>query len=393
MAIGTQVFYLDRLMLPEDRRGPARQRRYLENMESELNSSALYAALADTEKDPHLGEIYRKLALAEEKHALAWRRMAVESGAGIPPFRTSFRTRLYIRLAKSFGVSFILPALAGRERADSGNYLNQPEAGGMSREERSHMKLLTAITRSTGDHGIEGGDFARLEGRHRMSGGNALRAAVLGANDGLVSNLSLVMGVAGADAAGHNVLIAGMAGLAAGACSMALGEWLSVQSSRESYEKQIDLERQEIEASPQEEAEELTLIYQAKGMEEPEARRMAERILGEPGLAIETMAREELGIDPHALGGSAWAAAAASFLLFSLGASFPVLPFLFLSGRAALIGALVCSAAALYLLGSAVTLFTGRSALRSGLRQVGFGLAAAAITYGMGSLVGGFLGP
>lgn len=145
------------------------------------------------------------------------------------------------------------------------------------------MQLLTKISHSSPSRGLEGSELARLEGRHRLSGGNALRAAVLGANDGLVSNLSLVMGVAGAHASSQSILVAGIAGLVAGACFMAFGEWLSVQSSRESYQKQIDLERQEIETTPLEEpleeAEELTLIYEAKGFSKPEARRMAEKVL------------------------------------------------------------------------------------------------------------------
>ncbi len=363
--------------------------RYLANLESELNSSALYQALSELEKDPRLAEIYRKLARAERQHALAWERLAKQAGANLPPFRPSFRTRLFIRLAKAFGVGLILPTLAGLERTDIGKYRGQPEAEGMRREERSHMQLLTEITRAASGHGIEGGDLARLEGRHRLSGGNALRAAVLGANDGLVSNLSLVMGVAGAHASGHGILVAGWAGLSAGACSMALGEWLSVQSARESYAKQIDLERQEVEAMPQEEAEELALIYQARGIEEKEARRMAEQVMRRKDTAVETMAREELGIDPDNLGGSAWTAAAASFLLFALGAAVPLSPFLFLSGATAIAGAIATSAAGLFLLGAAVTLFTGRNVWVSGLRQVGFGMAAAAVTFGFGRLMGG----
>jgi vacuolar iron transporter family protein len=331
------------------------------------------------------------MAAAEDRHAQTWMKMAFEAGARIPPFRLSLRTRLYIRMAKTFGPGFILPALAGREGADSGSYLRQPEAKGMGREERSHMQLLTEISHSSPVRGLDGGELARLEGRHRLSGGNALRAAVLGANDGLVSNLSLVMGVAGAHASSESILVAGVAGLAAGACSMALGEWLSVQSSRESYQKQIDLEREEIEATPLEEAEELTLIYEAKGFSEPEARRMAEKVLSETDRAVETMAREELGIDPEKLGGSAWTAATASFLLFAFGAAVPVAPFVFLSGAQALLTALAAGSVALFLLGSAVTLFTGRSAVLSGMRQVGFGWVAAALTYGMGGIVGAFL--
>jgi VIT1/CCC1 family predicted Fe2+/Mn2+ transporter len=184
------------------------------------------------------------------------------------------------------------------------------------------------------------------------------------------------------------VLIAGLAGLLAGALSMALGEWLSVQSSRELYEEEIATEREEIAEMPAEEEEELTLIYQAKGIPEAMARQLAAHIMSDPESALDTLAREELGVDPETLGGSAWAAAGASFLLFSLGALVPVLPFLVTAGYPAVWWSLGLSAAALFGVGAAITLVTGKSVLRSGLRQVGFGLAAAAVTYGLGTLLG-----
>jgi VIT1/CCC1 family predicted Fe2+/Mn2+ transporter len=227
------------------------------------------------------------------------------------------------------------------------------------------------------------------EGRHRAIGGNTLRAAVLGANDGLVSNFSLVFGVAGAGGDQSAILIAGFAGLLAGALSMALGEWLSVQSARELYANQIAKEAAEIAESPEEEKEELRLIYEAKGVPTDTAREIANRIVsGDRAVAIETMAREELGIDPHDLGGSAWVAAGTSFALFALGAIVPVVPFLFLSGTAAIVASAVLAGMALFAVGAAITMVTGRGILRSGFRQLAFGLAAAAITYGIGSLVG-----
>jgi VIT1/CCC1 family predicted Fe2+/Mn2+ transporter len=235
---------------------------------------------------------------------------------------------------------------------------------------------------------MEGGALARLEGRHRAVGGNALRAAVLGSNDGLVSNLSLVMGVAGAELAGRGILITGLAGLLAGAGSMALGEWLSVQSSRELYQRQLAIEHEELTASPEEEAEELALIYEAKGIPPEQARALAARVIASPATALDTLAREELGIDPEQLGGSAWEAAITSFLLFALGAMVPVLPFVFLSGTAAVLVSVGVSAVALFGIGAAITLMTGRGLLFSGGRQLLFGLAAAALTYGVGRLIG-----
>jgi VIT1/CCC1 family predicted Fe2+/Mn2+ transporter len=222
-----------------------------------------------------------------------------------------------------------------------------------------------------------------------MGGGNALRAAVLGANDGLVSILSLVMGVAGATDSNSAVLIAALAGLLAGAGSMALGEWLSVQSSRELYENQLKIEAEEIAETPEEEEEELTLIYQSKGLPEDRARELASHIMkSDKGSILDTLAREELGIDPEELGGSAYEAAFTSFFLFAFGALFPIFPFLFWNGVTAIYISLAISGVGLFIIGAAITLMTGRSIWFSGTRQVLVGLAAAALTFGIGKLIG-----
>jgi VIT1/CCC1 family predicted Fe2+/Mn2+ transporter len=233
--------------------------------------------------------------------------------------------------------------------------------------------------------------LAQLEGRHRGGGGNALRAAVLGANDGLVSNLSLVMGVAGAATEPRTILLTGIAGLVAGACSMAMGEWLSVSSARELAARQIEIETAELDQAPEEEKQELELIYRAKGLDEASARALAERMFANRGAAVDALVREELGLDPQSLGGSAWAAAGASFLLFALGAVFPVLPFFFSAGPAAVVASLVVSGAALAAIGAGTSLVTGRALAPSVLRQLGIGYAAAALTYGAGWIVGASL--
>jgi VIT1/CCC1 family predicted Fe2+/Mn2+ transporter len=194
--------------------------------------------------------------------------------------------------------------------------------------------------------------------------------------------------VAGAALSGDAILVTGLAGLLAGAFSMALGEWLSVQSSRELYERQIAIEQEEILANPAEEAEELALIYQARGLEEVESRALAARIIADEGSALETLAREELGIDPGELGGSAWEAAVTSFILFAAGAIIPVAPFALLRGAPAIAASLFLSTLGLFAIGAGITLFTGRSVLLSGARQVLFGLAAAAITFLIGRLIG-----
>jgi len=211
---------------------------------------------------------------------------------------------------------------------------------------------------------------------------------VLGANDGLVSNLSLVMGVAGADLAGQIILVTGLAGLLAGSCSMALGEWLSVNTARESSQRQIATEADELEQVPDEEKEELSLIYQAKGLPEDLAKTLAEHLIANKKTALDTLVREELGIDPEELGGSAWAAAGTSFLLFAVGAIFPVAPYFALAGMPAMIASLAASGVALFLIGAGTTLFTARSVWFSGVRQLLVGFAAAGVTFGLGKLIG-----
>jgi VIT1/CCC1 family predicted Fe2+/Mn2+ transporter len=363
-------------------------RRFRRNLQGEVDSASLYRAMAQTEPKPQLATVYQRLATTEDSHASHWEQLLQQAGAPVPARRPGWRVRVLALLARRFGSALILPVAIGREAADSTGYDQQPESGNgsMSAQERLHGRLLRAIA-GRGD-GVEGAVVARYEGRHRAVGGNALRAAVLGANDGLVSNLSLVMGVAGAAMSERVLLVTGFAGLLAGAGSMAMGEWLSVQSSRELNERQLDIERQELATAPAEEAEELALIYQAKGLPEDQARTLAARLLAAPDTALDTLAREELGIDPRARGGSTWEAALTSFFLFAIGAIVPVLPFLFLQGSTALMASIGASAAALFLIGAGITLLTGRSVIFSGARSVVIGLGAAGLTWAVGRLVG-----
>ena len=209
--------------------------RYRANLQGEVDSAALYRALSKTEPNSDIAKVYEKLASIEEAHAEFWKSQLRASGRRIPNLRPGMRTRVLRWLARRFGPQFVLPTVNTLEQLDSGQYDKQPEAvsAGLPAMERSHARIIEAIA---GDdpQGLMGGTLARLEGRHRGMGGNALRAAVLGANDGLCSNLSLVMGVAGAALNAQAILVTGLAGLLAGACSMALGEWLSVNTARES---------------------------------------------------------------------------------------------------------------------------------------------------------------
>lgn len=363
-------------------------KRYRDNLKEERNAAALYDRMAAAENHPQLKDLYRKLADTERKHALVWETRLREAGAEVPVWKADWRTRLLGWLARRFGVNLVLPTIADLEQGAGNRYSGQPEVKGtgMAAEERSHARIFRML--SSDPKGLDGGAVTRFEGRHPATGGNALRAGVLGANDGLVSVLSLVMGVAGAAMDSHAILIAGLAGLLAGAISMALGEWLSVQSSRELYARQIAIEKDELATAPQEECEELALIYQAKGLDAVQAHQVAERLLADPVQALNTLSREELGMDPDELGGSAWVAASTSFLLFAVGAVVPVLPFFFTDGQPAVAWSGGLSAIGLFIIGAGITLVTGRNFFWAGIRQVIFGLGAAAITFGIGRLLG-----
>jgi len=369
----------------------ADSKRYREYLQDEIDSAAVYRSMAESEADEHLAAVYRRLAEVEERHASVWEAQLRKLGAKVPPHRPSMRSRILVTLARRFGARMLLPTMANLEQVNRHVYDRQPETSRKMRgQERSHARLLRLI----GGSGMEGAALARIEGRHRSAvGGNALRAAVLGANDGLVSNLSLVMGVAGAALSGRAILVTGLAGLLAGACSMAMGEWISVQSSRELYQRQVGVEESEIATIPDEEKEELALIYMAKGLPEGEAAQVADRIMADERTALEAMTREELGIDPEELGGSPWTAAASSFLLFAAGAVVPVIPFAFVRGPAATAVSLAASAVGLFVIGFAITLFTGRGVLYTGIRQLLFGLGAAAVTFAIGHAIGMSLAP
>lgn len=350
---------------------------------------AVYRAMAQAERRPELARGFHRLAESEQEHARFWQGLLADTGVGGAPQRPSMRARHLAWLASRFGSRLVLPAAAALEQAEHETYRDQPETDGTTirADEREHARVLdAAVSASTAR--FLASVLAGTLGRRRGVSGNALRAAVLGANDGLVSNLSLVMGVAGAGLSSRTVLITGVAGLLAGAFSMAMGEWVSVQSSRELHQRLLDREAEEIATDPEHERSELITLYQRRGLTEDEAGQLASRVMSSERTALEAMAREELGFDPEELGGSAWVAAAASFALFTVGAILPVAPFAFSHGDVAVVLSLAASGAALFALGAAITLLTGRGIWRSALRQLGIGFGAAAVTYGVGYLVG-----
>jgi len=359
------------------------------NLNDERDSAALYNALAKTEADPVRADLYRQLAQTETEHGNLWRDRLAALGVAETPHRLSFRTRLLVFFARWAGGGFVLPTIAAVEVADQNKYAGQADAADLMVAERSHAAIVQAVLGTASkEAGVSGADIAKSEKWHRGSSGNALRAAVLGANDGLVSNFCLIMGVAGAGLSGRTILLTGLAGLISGACSMALGEWLSVTNARELAANQMAREAQEVEETPEAEARELALIYQAKGLPREAAKAFAGQIMQNKDKALDTLAREELGIDPDELGGNPWTAAGSSFGLFALGAIFPVAPYLFTQGLIAVALSIAMAVLALTAIGVVTCLFNGRSPAFSAMRQVIVGAVAAGVTYGAGHLMG-----
>ena len=357
--------------------------RYLKNYFVEMDGITLYRSLAVAERDKQRAVIFEKMARAEERHAQRWARLIESAGASVPSYRPGARVRILGFVARHFGTRKVLPIISALEARDEAGYLMQPEAAGLPAQERAHSRALREMSEALPGHDTIMG----REGWHSMSRAGSLRAAVFGVNDGLVSNFSLVMGFAGADAKPEYILLAGIAGLLAGSFSMAAGEYVSIRAQRELFEQQIAMEQQELEMSPKEEEEELALIYQAKGIPEDEAHMMARRIIANPRTAIDTLAREELGLDPAELG-SPWVAAITSFIAFVIGAAVPVVPYMFGSGWAAWTSSASLSCVALFGVGALISIFTARTAFISGIRMLGIGLLASGITYFVGWLFG-----
>lgn len=348
-----------------------RIRRYRINLRIERDNAALYSRLAEVATDARLTRVYRRIAEGEQANADFWESRLRELGAVVPAPRTGLRVRALGWFAQTFGTEFVMPTVVRLEHAD-------------------HAE--TPVDRSGHRDHFVSPHVNRVRGHnHRAQSGNTLRAAVLGANDGLVSNVSLVMGMAGAASNDRAVLLAGLAGLVAGACSMALGEWLSMNSSREFYQAQITERAERLAVAPEDGVRHIAGIYHDKGLGRAEAEHLAEHLTETPRAALDTVVREDLGVDPTELGGSAWGAAISSFCLFAFGAAFPVAPYLFLHGHTALLGSAAATAVGLALIGTGTSLFTGRSVLFSVARQFAITVAAAAVTYGVGHLLGGIV--
>jgi VIT1/CCC1 family predicted Fe2+/Mn2+ transporter len=337
----------------------------LESWVEEQRSAYLYRVCAEAEAGTARADLFTRLAGEAEAQATIWRAQLTASGKPAPPpFVPELRTRLVARLVRLFGPGRLRAVLAAMKVRGMAIY-SRREPGGHSAPVAGNV-----------------------EHRHRgLGGGGNLRAAVFGINDGLVSNASLIFGVAGASADPGVVLLTGIAGLTAGAFAMATGEFVSVRSQRELFEYQIGLERAELKEYPDAEAQELALIYKAKGLSGAEAERVAKKLVADPEHALDTLAREELGLNPDELG-SPWGAAISSLLSFALGAAIPLLPFALGAGARALPIAAGLTAVALFAVGATLSLFTGRAAAASGARMLLLGGLAAAVTFGVGKLFG-----
>ncbi|MBS0383124.1 MAG: VIT1/CCC1 transporter family protein [Proteobacteria bacterium] len=339
----------------------------LKNLRVERDNEALYARLAALARDPRLARAYSRIAEGERSNAAFWEARLRELGEAVPPPHPRTRIRVLGTLAKWFGTGFVMPTVMRLEHAD---HLETPV------DRVGHRDHFVAA------HAVASGH------RDRGGSGNTLRASVLGANDGLVSNVSLVMGMAGADTGNHAVLLAGLAGLVAGSCSMALGEWLSVNTSREFYQAQITERAERLAVVPEEGTRHIAGIYRDKGLGRAEAEHLAEHLSETPRAALDTLVREDLGVDPSELGGSAWSASISSFCFFAFGAIFPVAPYFFVGGHVALFASMGTTFVGLCLIAVGTSLFTGRGLAFSIARQLLITATAAAITYGVGHLLG-----
>lgn len=341
----------------------------LDGWREEKRSAYLYRVVAEAEAGTPRAALFSELAREAEKQAAIWARHAQNAGRSVPErYAPDARTRVVARLVRRFGP--------------------RPLRGVLAAMKVRGMSLYThALPGHAMPHSVD--DIGRRH--HGLESGGNLRAAVFGVNDGLISNASLIMGIAGATADNAIILLTGAAGLVAGAFSMAAGEYVSVRSQREMYEYQIGLEREELDHYPEEETEELALIYEARGLNREEAVNLAKSLTADPQKALAALAREELGLNPEDLG-SPWGAALFSFFSFAAGAAIPLMPFLFTSGAESLVIAIALTGIALFGVGAMLSLFTGRGAVHSGLRMLLIGAAAGAFTYLIGKLLGVTLG-
>ena len=373
----------------------AKTDRYLEYLAAERTSGHMYRTLAQI-TDGERREALLELAAIEDRHASHWMALLHNAGVDIPPEDGALQPddAAIIARARQLGLDAVLGDLEQAEREAVGMYDTEPDAlPGMSDDERTHAEVLQSLQQQASSPVPADirTSLNEAEPWHRTDKSGALRAAIFGVSDGLVSNTALVMGFAGSGVANSTVLFAGLAGLLAGAFSMGAGEYVSVASQTDLFRRELRMEAQELAEKPQEEQRELELLYRAKGLDADTARRTAAKIMSDPKTALDTLAREELGLDPDELGNPK-KVAASSFAAFAVGAIVPVMPYVFLSGLTALWVAVGLAVIAMLLVGGTVGKLSGLGVARSALRQLLVGGGAAAVTYVLGRLVGTGLG-
>lgn len=333
----------------------------LKGWQEEKNSAYLYRHLAKIEHSaPQLETLFLNLALSAEKQSQLWLKELSQQDIDKLQHKINLRTKIVIKLISTFGPRAIKPILASMKVRGLSAYLGY--LAGHAPKEKQHLSI---------------------------GSGNNLRAAVFGVNDGLVSNACLILGVAGSTLNLNIILLSGIAGLSAGALSMAAGEYVSVRSQRELFEYQIGLERAELEEYPEEEEAELSLIYQARGLSKIDADALSQKMLENKEHALDTLAREELGLNPDELG-SPSKAAFFSFLSFSVGGAIPLIPFLLNLGSYALFACILFTGLSLFVVGATLSLFTGRNAIFSGIRMLLIGAFAGLTTNLIGHLFAHF---
>lgn len=343
----------------------------LHSWREEKNSAYLYRQLAAVESEPVASHLFTQLAAEADTQAASWAAVAADAQAQLPAFQPWLRIRLLAWLVRVLGIRRTRHMLAASKMRGLSVYAQRA----------SSLEVGHAMPTSVEQVGA----------RHRgMGSSGGLRAAVFGVNDGLVSIACLVMGVAGAAASQATILMTGVAGLLAGAFSMAAGEYISMRSQREMFEYQIGLERAELAQYPQQEARELALIYTARGLQPAEAEALAQRMIDDPELGLDTLAREELGLNPDELG-SPWTAAVASLLSFAGGGLIPLVPYITGMSGQVLTWSMTLTAIALFAIGAGLSLFSGRSAWWGGARMLLIGAAAGLLTYWIGSVLGASL--
>ncbi|MBL8858893.1 MAG: VIT1/CCC1 transporter family protein [Planctomycetes bacterium] len=340
----------------------------IERWHHEKQAAWIYGTLTQIERDATRSQMLRGLAQAAETQAEIIRGDVRAGGLDTPPFRPELRARVVVALARRFGIARTKTMLAALKVRGLSAY-----GSGSARGPVAHPMPVSTT---------------EIGARHKSHGASGvLRAAVFGVNDGLVSNTSLILGMTGAASSSATVLVTGIAGMLAGAFSMAAGEYISMRSQRELHEFQIAEERDELERYPEEEAEELALIYAGRGMPIEAAREMSTRMLEDKEQMLDTLAREELGLNPDDLG-SPIGAALSSFTAFALGALVPLFPYFFSGVVHPVQVACISAAAALFAVGAVLSLFSGRNAFYGGMRMLGIGALAGLATFAIGRWIG-----